>query len=249
MKISTIIPSRLHPLPGAQPEALWLDRALLSVRGQTVCEQVELEIVVGLDPGVKLPERFLNIAVAQGRVADQAAVVNAAVAASSGDVLAFLEDDDVWRPRRLEYGLRCLKDFDVVTTNQSEFHNGLFFRINDFPTPSGWLMPRAVWDRLGPMDESIPYHVDTEYLGRMIAARLRRAHLVERDAPDGPSRPWLQNVARYSAIGRTAERDPLVDRTVNTSGRMSEIARDEAARSRSADAHRRMFEKFGLIPW
>ncbi len=54
MKLSVIIASRLQALPGGGAGELYLHRAIDSVRRQTVCGQVDFEIVVGLDPGDRL---------------------------------------------------------------------------------------------------------------------------------------------------------------------------------------------------
>jgi hypothetical protein len=213
---------------------------------QTVCGQAQLEIVVGLDPGIRLPPDFTGVAAANGREARQACAVNAAVAASRGELLAFLEDDDRWHPRRLEYGVCSLAGFDLVTCNQLEVDpQGRPVQVNDYPTPSGWLLPRAVWERLGPFDESFTF-VDSEYLGRMHLRRLRRLHLVEASAPP---RAGLANVARYSAIARTTENQPLVLRTVNGGGVMASVSRQETARRRHEEDCRRMLALYGGIPW
>jgi hypothetical protein len=80
----------------------------------------------------------------------------------------------------------------------------------------------------------------------MFAAKVRRLHLVEADAPN---RSWLKNIARFSDIGRTTERDPLVLRTVNTGGLMTMIAKVQSARAQSEEDHRRLVELYGTVPW
>jgi len=247
MRISVIIPSRLQAHRDEQTGELWLDRALRSVAGQSIGSTVEVEVVVGLDPGATLPGRFATVRAAQARSASQAHAVNAAVAASTGEVLALLEDDDAWEPKRLAYGLALLGQYDVVTSNQREIaEDGSFVRINDFPTPSGWLLSRALWDRLGPFEETFRFHVDTEYLGRMTRFGVRRLHLVEVDAKDSP---WLRNVARCSAIARTSEASPLVIRTANTQGGMARIASCQSAYQQSQAEHQQMLNIYGGIPW
>jgi glycosyltransferase involved in cell wall biosynthesis len=246
MKTSVIIATRLQPQLHAGPEALWLDRALRSVRRQTVAPNVSLEVVAGLDPGVALPGRFSGVVAAHAARAGQSAALNAAVAAASGEVIAFLEDDDDWEPRRLEYGLRWLEKHDLVTCNQREADaDGSFVGINDYPTPSGWLMRTATWKQIGLFDEGFTFP-DSEWLGRANAARLRRLHLVEVNAP---VRAGILNVARHSAIMTTAERDPLVLRTVNPAGVVGTARKDEAARLKHEADTRRLVEKYGGIPW
>ena len=245
MKVSVVIPSRLQALPGGGPGELYLQRALRSVRQQTAARLAELEVVIGLDPGVR-PPPLPGITFAHGERARQACALNAAVAAGRGEVIAFLEDDDCWHPRRLEYGLDCLAEFDVVTCNQLEVDpQGKSLGVNDYPTPSGWLLPRVTWERVGPFDETYTF-VDSEFLGRVNAGRRRRVHLVEEGAT---FRKGLVQVARYSAVRQTKEGVPLVVRAVNAGGVVAALAQQEAARRRHEEDCRRMVAKYGAIPW
>ena len=242
MQISIVIPSRLQAVPGGAPGELYLHRALASVRRQTAAVA---EVVVGLDPGMQ-PPALPGVAFAHGRAARQACALNAAVAASRGELIAFLEDDDRWHPRRLEYGLACLGEFDLVTCNQLEVDaQGRPLGVNDYPTPSGWLLPRAAWERVGPFDDTFTF-VDSEFLGRVNAGRRRRVHLVEEGAT---FRKGLVQVARYSAVRQTTERAPLVVRAVNAGGVVAALAQQEAARRRHEEDCRRMVAKYGAIPW
>jgi hypothetical protein len=246
VRVSVIVPSRGLGRPGASGE-LWLERALDSVWRQTVRDRIELQVVVGLDPGVTLPSRLQGIVTARAQRVSHPGAVNAAVDASDGDVLAFLEDDDVWHPRRLELGLGSLRPGAMITSNQLEVtEDGTAVRINDFATPSGWLLHRQTWQRVGPMEEGFEFHVDTEYLGRAVAAGVARVHQVERGHT---RRPWLERVARYSEIVATDEPTPLVNRTVNPQSATAQIARDPAAKHQSRLEHRRMHRAFGRIPW
>jgi hypothetical protein len=193
MRIAVIIASRLQALPGGGQGELYLHRSIASVRRQTVAPTSDMEVVVGLDPGVRLAAPLPGVVTVNAAKARQACAINAAVAASRGELLAILEDDDVWHRRRLEYGLRCLDRADLVTSNQLEVDAaGKPMQVNDYPTPSGWLLPCAVWERVGPFDESFSFP-DSEYLGRVHMQRLRRLHLVEARAT---VRPGLGNVAR-----------------------------------------------------
>jgi hypothetical protein len=244
-KVSVIIPSRLQPMPGGDPARLWLERAVSSVFHQRVQNHVELEIVVGIGPGQQLPVRWTNMVVVAAHAASPAFGTNAAVAASTGDVLAFLDEDDYWLPKRLAYGLSRLPDFDLITCSQREVREGQFLQINDYPTPSGWMLRRAAWDRLGPLDDSYRLHHDSEYIGRATAAGLKRLHLVEAEAP---ARPWLQKVARYSAVASIAEREPLVDRSMSEESLTTSIVRGPA-RALSLAERRRLLEKYGEAIW
>lgn len=261
LKVSTVIPSRLQEnLNGVNADGvktLWLDRAINSVIRQDA--NVEHEIIVGLSPGhPEIPERFkgpIKFVVAERP--GQAAAVNAAAAAATGEVFAFLEDDDYWRSlRKLTIQLAELRTYSLVTSNQREITwNGQYVRVNDFATPSGWLMAREAWERIGGFDESFRFHVDTEWLGRAHRHPLgpKRLHLIERGAmaPGTPvlARQWLGEVARYSHIAEHDEPDPLVERMVNPEGGMALIASNPEAAEQSMREHRRMLETFGVIPW
>ena len=257
-RISVVIPSRLQENLNGHLEGvktLWLDRAINSVFRQNT--DAELEVVVGLSPGhPDIPDRFGDgITFVAAPRPGQAAAVNAAVNASKGDVLAFLEDDDYWRSlNKLAIQLPYLDAYKLVTSNQREVtFDGQFVRINDFATPSGWLMRRKTWDEVGGFDESFRYHVDTEWLGRAnqkIGARVGdRVHLVESACRNMRGRPWLVNVARHSSINTHDEPDPLVERMVNPEGGMATIASDSVAAAQSVTEHRIMVERFGEVPW
>ncbi len=252
MKISIIIPSRLAVNPMSESSALYLRRAIGSVRRQ----RMEPEIVVGLSPEhgdgayIAVSETLGVRAIVAGRPG-QAAAVNAAVAASTGDVLAFLEDDDHWSDNRLEYGLAALESgFDFVSSNQREVTvDGSFVRVNDFATPSGWMMTRDLWSRVGPMNEHSKWHLDNEWLGRLNESGAKRLHLIEVGADREPRREWLRNIMQFSKAATTEEREPLVTRTVNPDGGMSRIARDPVAKNESRTEHGALWERFGCIPW
>jgi len=259
MKISVIVPSRLQANPASGRGSLYLDRALMSARRQR--GGFDLELVVGLDTGAPpLPERFSDVVVAHAAGAGQAAAVNAAVRASSGDVLAFLEDDDIWEPWKLEAQVPFLPFRGLVTCNAREVDtDGGYHRINDFPTPSGWATTRDIWEDIGGMDEGFKWHVDTEWLGRANAAGVSRVHVVERGGGGGKSgRPWLEHVRKNSLLAESPHDLPLVVRTVNPDGGMQRIARAAALPPRdpgrldadqSEAEHVEMMRRFGVVPW
>jgi hypothetical protein len=246
MRVSVIIASRLQVQQFSGADCLWLDRAIRSVWRQTTAAKNELEVIVGLDPGVALPTRLSNVLGAHAIRPGQSAALNAAVSAATGDLLAFLEDDDYWEPKRLEYGLRCLDKHDLVTCNQREVDaDGSFVGINDYPTPCGWLLRMSTWKAVGLFDETFTF-TDSEWLGRANAARIRRMHLVESGAQ---VRTGLFNVARHSAIAMTGERDPLVIRTVNPHGVMGTAQGDGPARLQHEAEVQRIIQKYGEMPW
>lgn len=254
MKISVICPSRLAVNPVSHPQDgkpnLWLDRALCSVSYQAVAD-VEFEIIVGTDSIFTdaPPQRFSDggVKFAMGGVG-QSRALNAAVRLSTGEVLAFIEDDDVWSNDKIATQLPFLRNYDMVTCNQREIDEyANFIRINDFATPSGWIMRRETFDRVGFFDETFKYHLDTEWLGRANDEKITRCHLVE----DGHSpTDWLQNVKRFSDVIETRGiTEPLVSRLVNPNGGMSTIAKSATAREISQREHDIMFDRFGMVPW
>jgi glycosyltransferase involved in cell wall biosynthesis len=265
MKISVIIPSRLQPNPLSQFGNLHLDNALLSVAAQQEVDVDALEVVVGLDQGAleRVPARFLGnpapgqpvIRFVESTGEGQARAVNAAVRDSTGDVLAFLEDDDLWENERLRRGLEHLEQgFGFVSASQREVAEDewrSFLRYNDFPTPSGWVMPRATWEQVGPLNEGFRWHVDTEWLGRAERAGVKRVHQVDPGGRDRLLAPgsWLANVRRHSAIAVMRALDPLVQRLRNGGGGMTMIASSPMARAQSIREHELMTEQFGGIPW
>lgn len=254
MKISVITPSRLQMNPNSAAGNLWLDLSLMSVRRQTCWGDHDIELLVGTDDAdaPKVPDRFRDgvRTISSGTWhCGQAGAVNGCTKLATGDVIAILEDDDTWEPTKLAYQLPLLDDFDFVSSNQREVDEdrSSWIRTNDFPTPSGWIMRRELWEEMGGFDESFKYHVDTQFLGKLNAAGKKRVHVVERN-PDW-TRPWLQNVAKRSIISESAESQPLVVRTVNSEGGMARIQRDPAAMAVSVDEHRRMLDAFGEVPW
>lgn len=263
--ISVVIASRLDPIHIEDPERLWLYRAVESVRNQTVAQEKRIEIIVGLDKGTVPPAAlpasvgdiaFVNAAAAEGR---QAAALNAAAARTTGEFLAFLEDDDVWQPPFLEHALEAIKKCEFVSSNQLELPpDSDTGHINDFPTPSGWFMRRSLWAEVGEMDTSYQYHLDNEWLGRLSNQGNRRVHLVERTAATDiaelkEKRPFLNSFVEakpgFNFVVRHGGDRPLVLRTTNPFGGMSMIAASEKAKARSEEEQARLIALFKRFPY
>jgi glycosyltransferase involved in cell wall biosynthesis len=171
--------------------------ALASVVAQSA---PPLEVRIGDDGEVpaseKLPERaMLELTVVHGRFGQPGATRNAAVAGARGDVLAFLDDDDRWRPDHLagfaaafldpatEFAWR---DCEVVreelradgtrvplarTVIACDWDDELM-RTNDYLPPSGWAVRRSLFDALGGFDETFGCSEDWDFVLRA-AARTR----------------------------------------------------------------------------
>jgi len=255
--LTVIVPSR------SQPEQLgFLRRSVGSVAQQQIRGNVNVDVIVGLDPDAtppRLDELGIPVRFEQARSRSQAAALNAAAAALHSDYVAFLEDDDLWSPTHLGTALESLSLSGFVSGTQLEIDtSGAVIRINDFPTPSGWVMSRATWDSVGPFDASFRYHLDNDWLGRLAARAIRRIHLVEATAPVSLAvarqvRPWLANVLTCSrgavTLHRHASPVPLIMRLVHPQSGLYSVNTDPAAQETSRQECARLEQLYDLIPW
>jgi glycosyltransferase involved in cell wall biosynthesis len=251
--VSVIIPSRL--------EGYFLGSAIRSVLAQEGIDQADIEIIVGIDDGqgVLFKNRHPDLEMGESRGHTQAAALNAAVNKARGEYLAFLEDDDLWERKFLRTALTLLDQVDFVSSNQLEVDEcGSVRRINDFPTPSGWILRRKIFDSVGPFDETYRWHIDNEWLGRLGEADITRVHLVESTAPMAPdligqNRPGLANVVYFGRpqprIIRHEYPVPMVSRLVHSGSGMHRISQDLALKAESNNEKSRVRERFGRIPW
>jgi glycosyltransferase involved in cell wall biosynthesis len=252
-RISVVCPSRLEMAPSSRRRELYVERAVRSVRWQSAWADFDWEIVIAVDrdrTGQVPLDRLGDVRVVESDTVGQAAAVNAAVGATTGDFVAIIEDDDVWHWRKVALQLSVLDGPNAppfVSANQMEFDPAAgAARFNDFATPSGWLMRREIWDAVGPLNESFRWHVDNEWLGRLSALRIPRLHLVEQS---GQRRGLFSTLVKRSTVRETDERFPLVLREVHTDAATARITRDLASRRQSRDEYRRMIESFGEVPW
>lgn len=231
MKVCVVIPTLRQPNPATGRP--YFERARASVEAQKV-GGLEVAVVVAADPS--------PVPLGQFRA------VNEGAKRADGDLLAFLEDDDEWLPEKLAMQLPLLDRFDLVTCNQREVgEDGAFVRVSYYPTPSGWLMRRSTWERVGGLDETLAFHADTDWLGRATQTGLRRLHLVQA-AADPAVDGWVRNMARSSImIGPSLE--PLVIRTVREASMSGRIRNEEECRAASQRDFETIEARFGCIPW
>ncbi|WP_245450976.1 glycosyltransferase family A protein [Methylobacterium brachiatum] len=258
-----IIPSRLQQ---TGPNAYLLERAIASALAQTVVAegQISLNFIVGIDAGTNIPPRLAgrsDIVWASSEAASQVGALNAAIDAAGTrfDYIAFLEDDDRWDPQYLALSLAALDGYGFVSTTQLEVdEHGQIVRINDFPTPSGWIMPFDTLRRVGRFDPAMRWHLDNEWLGRLAESDIKRCHLVDAMAPNSLAlaeqvRPWLANVVRFGGSNVEVQRHtmlaPLVIRLVHSRSGTAQIAVDPILRQESQTEYTALIQRYGRIPW
>ena len=197
MKVSVVIPAR--------NAAAHLSLALTSLWAQT---RVPDECIVVVGPStdatleiVRADARLTVIAQSGTGLADAR---NVGVAATTGDVVAFLDADDEWVPTKTARQLAALTDLGgpALVTGQMQRVDPLGSVGSPAPalTPSGLLGRRDVFDRVGPFDTRFRIACDTEWLMRARAAGVGptvTADVVLRkhERPDSLSR----DLARYQA--------------------------------------------------
>jgi hypothetical protein len=267
VSVGVIMPSRLqHIAAGAQTDKYFIDRAITSVRDQTAVAEgrARLTFIIGIDADADIPPRLAeasNIVWARSAERSQAGALNAGIDAAVDcfDYIAFLEDDDYWDSNYLNWGLNVLKRYDFVSTTQLEVdETGTIMRINDFPTPSGWMMPAHTLRRVGRFDRTLRWHLDNEWLGRLSESGAKRCHLVDALAPATFAlaeqvRPWIANVVRFGGGNLELQRHtmlaPLVTRLVHARSGMARIATDPVLREQSAAEYAVLRRRYGRIPW
>ena len=148
---------------------------------------MEFQIIIGINADATIPPNLAadtTLVFARSGGHSQAAALNAAAKLIAGDLVAILEDDDQWHPQFLRYALGALAGADFASSTLLEIGPDQTVRcVNDFPTPSGWLVKRATWDAVGEFNERFRWHLDNEWLGRLAQKGHRRVHLVEATAP------------------------------------------------------------------
>jgi len=176
---------RVHPAPSVSVIIATRDRprlledALRSIGGQ---RRPALEVRVGDDGGGRAADRpevpgLLELTWLPLDLGQPGAARNAAAAGARGDVLAFLDDDDLWYPDHLEGLVTAFADpgvgfawRDSVVIRETVAADGTrrelerrplardwdeaLMRSDDYLPPSAWGVRRAVFEALGGFDES-----------------------------------------------------------------------------------------------
>lgn len=254
--LSILIPSRLERDTTGR---LFLEKAIQSIRNQPG-NTLGLEILVGIDAGAVPPQGLGSIRFFESQGKSQAAAINAAAGAITGDYVAILEDDDQWNQGFLFCAMAMLKeDFDFCSSTHLEVTpEGKIIQINEFPTPSSWVMRRTLWDRVGLFDEDYRIHVDNAWLGQLGETDARRVHLCEATTPMDynvipVSRPslalLLQNGKPKVELARHDLPWPLVVKLCHPGSGMAQVRTTDSARERSEFEKTRLRNRYGHLPW
>ena len=158
----------------------FLAAALESIACQT-CPV--LETIVVIDGSTDASAQIASAAGARVLVRERGGVAsarNAGVRAASGSLVAFLDQDDVWHPEKLERQLqrmRSLPPVDIVLCYMKAQLMPGTRRPEWLPSewehaaqtafiPSAWLVRKALFDEVGPFDEELDVACDSDWLAR-----------------------------------------------------------------------------------
>lgn len=184
--LSVIVTTRDRP-------ALLAD-ALRGVAAQTLAPmEVRLADDGGESAIESLPELgLLELTALHVRCGSPGAARNAAVAGARGDVLAFLDDDDRWRPDHLaglaeafanpatrfawrdcevireRVGARGEREALASVVIARDWDDALM-RTNDYLPPSAWGVRRSLFDELGGFDDAFRFSEDWDFVLRAAA--------------------------------------------------------------------------------
>ena len=167
-RVSVIVPT--HERPGFVAEALD------SIRAQTRPADELIVVDDGSSEAVSrsvaaLGEDFRYV---RQENAGLAAARNTGVRHASGDLLAFLDDDDLWLPHHLETCLAHLDGNHAIVLSQMQVlltgrpGGPQLDEVRTFPAFQAAVVPRAVWERLGPIDESLSFGEDVDWFVRAL---------------------------------------------------------------------------------
>ena len=263
-KLDVIIPSR-----NSINQNIFLKNSIGSIINQQLEDDIEIRIMVCMDPNFKKDKvptsKKLKIQILESDKPSQVHALNTGINKSDADYVSFLEDDDYWQPYFLKTSLKILSKLEkeykygMTSTNQLEINNAKqIIRVNDFPTPSGWLMNSQTLSFVGLFNTSYTLHLDNDWLGRAALMNIPRFHLIEKIAPINfemcsQVRPWLAKVVKNSKRTCSLKRHeyliPLVNRLVHSESGMASITKDKTKIDLSLKEINLLLSSYGLIPW
>jgi hypothetical protein len=263
LKLAVIIPTRLKLCTSETGSRTFIERAMGSALAQILDQSVTITFIAGVDADADVPARLAqrpDVLIARSTGRSQTLALNAAIALvdESYDFAAFLEDDDLWAPEFLAWSLLALVDHDFVSMSHIEVdENGKTVNIQDFPTPSSWLMPIKTLRRVGAVDPRSKWHYDNEWLGRLGQSGLRRCHLLEKTAPlSFPGSLWRSGIRHLrrdtgptTTLLRHASDMPLVVRLVHSGSGTTAVQSGGVATQESKIEYKWLIGRYGHIPW
>ncbi len=161
-------------------EIQFLSRALESIRQQSRPVDEIVMIISDATPqslfsviggfGLEIVERQSEPGLAAAR--------NLGVVRSSGEVITFLDADDVWTARKTEIQADCLNRQLQIVVGQlrrfrdpafagGDFPAGFFSRKHPAMTPGGMMISRREFQRIGPLNTRYRLACDHEWFVRM----------------------------------------------------------------------------------
>ncbi len=201
--MSAAVAPRVSVLVSHHDRAAWLPEALASVRAQRF-DAYEILVIDDGGPDAagagRTAEAFGARYVRRATNGGVAATRNTGVAAARGELVAFLDDDDLWRPDHLAGLVAAL---DAAPTAQLAYADAEVWRLarpartercapatwpvsarlplavpfdaadlarDDFIVPGAMLYRRALRERVGAFDESLFVSDDWDWLLRVFAA-------------------------------------------------------------------------------
>ena len=263
-KLHVIIPSR-----NSEKQKIFLNKSVGSVINQKLDQDIEISVIICTDPTFNeenIPSsQKIKIQICQSNKPTHADALNNGIKKFDANYVSFLEDDDYWQPNFIEVSLSFLKKmlsknkFGMTSSNQLEINSeGQVIRVNDFPTPSGWLMTAETLSHVGLFNSSYLFHLDNDWLGKAALKNVPRKHLIEAVAPINVSicsqvRPWLALVVRNSkrtcSLQRHQYLTPLVTRLVHSQSGMGQISAEKSKQDLSSKEQNLLRTTYGLIPW
>jgi glycosyltransferase involved in cell wall biosynthesis len=181
---------RIDALIAVRDGAPFLAQAIESALAQTLAPDRVIVVDDGsTDDSAEIAERFgTPVTVLRRPPAGAPAALNAALAESTAPLVAFLDADDLWLPRRLELQAAALArrpEIELVYGHVVEFLDGDGDRLlvrdgpQAGPLKSALLARRSLFDRVGEFDASYAVVDFPEWY-----ARCRAAGAVEELLPD-----------------------------------------------------------------
>jgi glycosyltransferase involved in cell wall biosynthesis len=173
--VSVVIPTR--------NSARFLAETLESVAAQTFAEHEIVVVDAGsADDTCEIARRHPKARIISQRSTGLSGAWNEGIAAARGELVAFLDSDDLWHPRKLELQAACLADHpdvDVVATRMRFFLSPgevmppAFRRLGMLDTdhatffPGNLLVRRQLFRVVGGFDPGLAIAGDVEWFARI----------------------------------------------------------------------------------